>query len=252
MIHEKVRQLKLRSREFNYSMAVDADGNLIDMKPQISDRVIKGYLMVWGIKDTHGTIFTRGCCAKSIQEYGPQSTNKYKTKFLWQHDLKDPLCNFTVLEEDDYGLYFECEPDKVPNGNRAVDQIKSGTLNQFSTGFDYVWDKVFYDDKQDALVCPEIVLFEGSVVTLPSNLETYAIRSQEISEADIETYQEDVNAFLKTIPRHQQLQLRQLFTRQYSLYQKEPLEQLRQALKDEKPNEVKGIDYKHLTENFKF
>lgn len=256
MIHEKVRQLKLRSAPITYGLAVDIDGNLIDQKPEVeASRLTKGYLIVWGVKDDYGTIFLKGCCSKSLQERGPKSNSKYQIKFLWQHDLKDPLCNFSVLEEDDYGLYFECTPDSavdgVPNGDRAVNQIRNGTLNQFSVGFDYVWDKVTYDEAQDALVLAEIELYEGSVVTLPSNMETYAVRSKAPTEEEIEELQNDIETFLGSIPRKQQLQLRQLFSRHQSLYNVEPLEQRRTALKDEKPvEEPSGIDYKHLLENF--
>lgn len=179
-----------------------ADGKANEM---LDKRIIRGYLFVWGLKDLHGTKFMKGCCARSIRERGPKSKAKYKITFLWQHDQCDPLSLFDVLEEDDYGLYFETKAlDKVDNAERTIEQIRSGTLNQFSAGFDFIWDKMEYDETDDSIVCMEIELLEGSVVTIASQMETYAVRSSE--ELADKTLQ-----FIKSLPRKFQLEARQLF-----------------------------------------
>lgn len=244
-LHPKIKELKQRAMPVNESsLSVDAKGELID------DRRIKGYLVVWGVRDDHGTVFLKGCCAKSIKERGPESNSKYRIKFLWQHRQDDPLCNFDVLKEDDYGLYFEAVPDDVPNGDRAVRQVKSGTLNQFSIGFDYVWDKTEWDDNLDAIVLKEIDLFEGSVVTIPSNMETYAVRSMEQYENENELLQDDTEDFIKSLPRAKQLEARQLIARQISLARIEPQALRQSALGSREPVEA-GIDYDYLLTNFK-
>src|SRR6187551_2095422 len=159
-MHEKIKQFKLRADVYGSTSYVDAEGNLqtgVDFKAGAlpDSRVIKGYLSVWGVRDTYGTVFIKGCFAKSIQERGPQSGSKQKIAFCWQHDLCDPIGQFTKLEEDDYGLYFEAVAVNVPNGDRALEQIASGTLNQFSHGFLHVWDKMEYDETQDAILIYE-------------------------------------------------------------------------------------------------
>ncbi|HEY8969725.1 MAG TPA: HK97 family phage prohead protease [Puia sp.] len=227
-------------------MSVDSDGKL-----SAEERTIKGYLIVWGVKDDYGTIFLKGSCAKSIQERGPNSNSKYKITALWQHDQKDPIGQFTVLDEDDYGLYFEAVCDAgVYSADRAVIQVRSGTINQFSVGFDYIWDKVEYDEKLDALLLKEIILMEGSAVTIGSNMETYAIRSAEDFENQSEFLRQETESFIKSLPPAKQLEARQLFTRNISLAKAEPEVQKLLALRQPRADQ-NGIDYKYIKENLK-
>lgn len=200
---------------------VDANGELqsLDLKIDVTetDRKVRGYLIVWGVQDTYGTTFVKGCCAKSIRERGPDSDSKQKIAFLWQHECDEPIGRFTKLTEDDYGLYFEAECDDIPEGERALKQIRSGTINQFSVGFEYLWDKVEYDEKTDSVVLLEIVLMEGSPVTFGSNSETYAIRTTEQLLKDKEQLMDDTEYFIRSLQKSKQLEIRQLITRHISL-----------------------------------
>lgn len=209
----------------------------------LNKRIIRGYLFVWGLRDYHGTKFVKGCCAKSIRERGPGSNAKYKMTFLWQHNQSDPLSLFDVLEEDDYGLYFETKAlDDVENGNRTITQIRSGTLNQFSGGFDYVYDKMEYDETDDSIVCLEIELMEGSVVTIASQKETFAIRTVEnISQLD-----EQTEEFIGILPHKNRLQARNLFTRYKSLLHLEE-----ETLDNQEPpnHETRKIKFDYLIKN---
>lgn len=244
-MHSKIKELQLRANPINYSTtSVDAKGNVTE------DGRVKGYLAVWGVKDDYGTVMLKGCCSKSLTDRGPQSNAKYKITFLWQHDQKDPLCVFDVLQEDDYGLYFEAMPDDVPSGIRTIKQIRSKTLNQFSVGFNYVWDKVEYDEATDALLLKEIDLFEGSVVTIGSNTETYAVRSAEDYLAQKEQLHEETEEFIKGLPRGKQIELRQLLTRNISLVKFEPHEAKLDALRTKEPIEG-AIDYTFLINGLK-
>ena len=225
--HPKIEELQLRVKPITYSgsramnqYADDPSGSEdqpIDFKVKVDARTVKGYLAVWGIEDTYGTIFLKGSCAKSIADRGPDSMSKQKIAFLWMHDQCDPIGQFTVLKEDDYGLYFEAVLDEVPEAERALRQITSGTLNQFSIGFNYIWDRVEYDDVLDAVVIKECVLMEGSVVTFGSNPETYAMRSPDQLLKDKEQLTEETNDFVKSLPHSKRLELRQLITRHISL-----------------------------------
>lgn len=253
--HAKIDALKLRANPVTMSGSyVDAAGQLqtVDLKLEVreEDRIVKGYLTVWGVKDTYGTVMVKGCCAKSIRERGPKSTSKQKIAHLWQHEIDNPTGQFLVLEEDDYGLYFEARLDDVPIGERELKQIRSGTLNQFSIGFDYVWDKMEYEEERDAVILHEIELMEGSVVTFGSNEETYALRSlADVNEAK-ELLIEETEDFLKKIPRSLQLELRQLITKHVTLTsatEPEALRKLKQhSEKEEKPEAgvYKVGDYK--------
>ncbi len=220
--HHKIKELKLRAMPVNLSGSyIDANGELqaLDLKITASetDRTVRGYLIVWGVKDTYSTNFVKGCCAKSIRERGPKSESKQKIAFLWQHETDEPIGRFTKLEEDDYGLYFEAECDDIPEGERALKQIRSGTINQFSVGFDYLWDKVEYDEDTDSIVLLEIVLYEGSPVTFGSNAETYAIRTKEQLIKEKDQLMDETEFFIRSLQKGKQLELRQLITRHISL-----------------------------------
>lgn len=210
----KIDRLKSLSNPINYFEKREIES--------VEDRTIKGYLAIWGQRDMHGTIFVKGCASKSIQERGPESDSNYKITLLWQHDLHDPIGQFTVLREDDKGLYFEAVLDDVEQGNRALKQIKSKTINQFSFGFRYIWDKVEYDEDEDAFIVREIDLIEGSVVTIGSQELTHAIRSVEELESKQMELKEKIELSLKNIPRLKQLELRKSITDYISLLEAKP------------------------------
>lgn len=235
--HDKIKELMLRAAPVTMSGSyVDAQGNLrtIDFKIEASEtnRTIKGYLAVWGVEDTYGTVFVKGCFAKSIAERGPDSQSKQKIAHLWMHDCSDPSGKFTVLKEDNYGLYFEAELDDVPTGERELRQIRSGTLNQFSVGFDYVWDKMEYDEEKDVVIIMEAILMEGSVVTFGSNAETYAMRTPEQLVTAKENLREETEDFIKQLPRTKQLEFRQLIAKHISLVTAKPLESFKKRALD--------------------
>jgi len=218
-------------------------------KASLDTRVVEGYLFIWGQKNSYKEIFLRGAFTKSIRENGPNSGAKYEIKFLYQHRTAEPLSLFEVLLEDEIGLYFKTKPlDDVPWADNALKQIRSGTLNNYSGGFNYIWgeNKIRYDEVQDALIITEAILMEGSVATIPSDMETFTVRTAE----DVENLEEEMEAFIETLPRKDRLQARQLFTRQKSLIEFRAQElRLIDIKNEEKPTETGKVDYKFLIEN---
>ncbi len=135
-------------------------------------RTISGYAAVFNNVDKAGDMLVKGCFAKSIQERGPESDANDKIIMLWMHDMHEPIGRITELIEDDHGLYFEAAIDEVERGEQTIRQLESGTLNQFSIGYSYVWDKCEYDAQRECLLVREVVLYEISVVTIGCNGET--------------------------------------------------------------------------------
>jgi len=242
-VHPKIAELRLRSRPVNESsIAINAEGKLVDLKIRADgsgdeERVIKGYLTVWNVVDSYETIWTKGCFAKSIRERGPGSQSKAKILFLWMHRQDEPIGQFRVLEEDTYGLYFEAVLDDIPEADRCLKQVRSGTINQFSFGFEYLWDKLEWDTAVEAVRIFEAELFEGSAVTFGSNRETYAVRSETDLAVEKEFLDDETEDFIKSVPRSRQLELRQLISRHISLSKIEPLELRQRALEASKPVE---------------
>lgn len=249
-LHPKIQELKQRSAPIHFSnVGIEERGGLLANGSDFEKRILAGYLFVWNTPNLSREVMIKGSCAKSLEARGVDSNAKYKITMLWQHKQDDPIGMFDELYEDDYGLRFRTKPlDDVPNADRAIKQIQSGTINQFSGGFKYVWDKMEYDDKNDLIIMKEINLFEGSVATIGDQQETFVIRSLN----QLEDLTDDTEDFINSIPRQLQLEARNLFARHKSLVDFEPLEQRMKTLDRNEPNEDKvKIDYNYLTENFK-
>jgi HK97 family phage prohead protease len=213
-----------------------------------SSRRVKMYFAIFGVPDDYGTVPVKGCFTKSLQERGPGSASNYKIVVLWQHDQKDPLCLPVILQEDEHGLYGEFEPDDVPSGNRCITQIRSGTINQGSYGFNYVWDKIEYDDKTGLLFMKEVDLYEVSPVTIGSQKETHAVRSADGTLID-EFLEEETSDLMKLIPRKHHLEFRSIIDRHISLAKAAALD-TRKALQEPKPKKV-GLDMDYLINKLK-
>lgn len=233
--------------QFRKTAAPIAYNNVVIDKRSASlleDRVVEGYGVIWGTRNAHGEKFTKGCFAKSINEQGPGSGSNYQIKFRDEHGKVCSL--FAELKEDEIGLYFRTVPlDDVQWANDLLVQLKSGSINNFSLGFRFIWDKVEWDEETDSLVVLEAKLFEISAVAIPSDTTTFAIRSEE----EIEYLQEDTEDFILSLPKSKQLEARKIITRNISLAsQKEPLKvTIPKALK-KKAKPV--IDYSYLNKNF--
>lgn len=242
-LHEKVKELKRRAAPVNYSnVSVNERGEIqSDFITDLDKRVISGYLLRWGSINMHNEMFVRGCAAQSIKDRGPASNANYKLTFLNQHRQYEALCQFDELVEDEYGLRFRTKPlDDVPWADYVITQVRSGTLNQFSAGFDYVWPKTEWDDVNECIVCKEINLFEGSIVTIGSEVGTYVIRTKE--QEDL--LYDEIESFIKILPRKDQLQARQYFAQLKALIPDQSLEQRNKALLQERqPKNELDLNY---------
>jgi HK97 family phage prohead protease len=142
-----------------------------------ADRKVKGYAIVWGSKNDYNEIVLKGATLNSLNARGIGSTSGNPILILNQHRQTEPLCRPTILQEDDYGLYFEGDIiEGVEYADNAVNQVSQGVLRQLSYGFNYIWDKTEYDATNDAYILKEIKLGEISLVTFSSD-ENAQLRS---------------------------------------------------------------------------
>ena len=119
----------------------------------------------------------KGATLNSLNARGIGSTSGNPILVLNQHRQTEPLCRPTILQEDDYGLYFEGDViEGVGYADEAVNQVSQGVLRQLSYGFNYIWDKTEYDATNDAYILKEIKLGEISLVTFSSD-ENAQLRS---------------------------------------------------------------------------
>jgi HK97 family phage prohead protease len=208
-------------------------------------RIVKGYLASFGTKDDAGDILIKGCFSKSLTEHGPDSKSNQKILHLWQHDHKTPLGKYLVLEETEAGLYFEAEFDDVPMANIAIEQYKSGTLNQHSFGFRYIWDKIEYSNEQDAFIVKEVVLFEGSTVTFGCNPNTPFLgfgKSAERDRSIMKSLEAETEITLSALTYEKQLEVRKIIAKYQSLVDFKPI---KESLKN-KPEPTKKISINDL------
>ncbi|MDR1347358.1 MAG: HK97 family phage prohead protease [Prevotellaceae bacterium] len=158
--------------------------------PNIDEQgmTVSGYLASFDNIDGMGDILHRGCFAKSLQEHGVESESPRKILFCWQHRTDTPIGQFTKLQEDDRGLYFEAKLDDIPIvRDTIIPQYKSGTLNQHSIGFCYVKTE-FSETEETGFICDvyEVELYEGSVVTIGCNENTPFLGFKSLDKNSIE------------------------------------------------------------------
>jgi hypothetical protein len=228
ILHPKIKELKLRSRPVNNFTIPESQLKELQTrqaKIKVGENQNAGYFCVWGVKDDRGTGWLKGTFNKSVRERGPGSAANQKIVACWMHDLKDPIGRPERIEEDDYGAYAVVtwdDPSAVPNAKRAKAQLDSGTLNGWSFGFDYVWDKMEYDEKTDTVWGREADLYEISPITFPSQKATFTIRSKAEYEVEKFKLDEETENLLRKLTREKQLLVRQILTKHISLAKIEP------------------------------
>jgi HK97 family phage prohead protease len=249
-LHPKILEAKRRSPFIVRGIPVEARKTADKPEAFISlldKRQVGGYSMIWESTNDFGEKFVKGAWKRSIDQRGPKSNANQQIKFLRQHNQGDALALFENIEEDGEGLKFVTkELDPVDSSERVLIQLRSGTLNNFSNGFNPVWSQSEYDEKTDTIWHKECALHEISVVGLASDSMTYCFRSmKEFEQAEIEL-DDEVEYFIRSLRKDIQLEARNLFARQKSLYEANSSNTL------SVPDEPKSkIDYNYLLKNFK-
>lgn len=226
-----------------YSKDVNYDGE---------SRTISGYASVFGNKDKAGDILIKGCFSKSIQDRGPESAANDKIIMLWMHDMEEPIGRFTVLNEDDKGLYFEAVIDDVPRGNQTIKQLESGTLNQFSIGYQYVYEKCMYDAEKDAYIVKEVYLYEISVVSIGCNGETeyLGLKSIEDAEKAYEKLNAEISEVCSGLSAPKQQKMQRIISKVISLSSFKPENRKESSLEGQKAD-MHGNKVKSMFKNLK-
>lgn len=252
-LHPKIQELKnrtagqwLEARYANYesiTKEIEKRVSAIENPWKDDPFVIRGYLAVWNMKDSYGTIARQGCFAKSIAERGPKSNAKNKIIHLFMHDKKEPIGQYLELVEDDYGLRFACRVDDVPGMPlRVLGQTKSGTINQYSYGFRYVWDKMEFNEGLNAIDMFECELWEGSSITVDAAMpETYTIRSAEDLNKILTDLGNEAEDLIIALPRSKQMEIRQIITKYKTLAERKPVDSKQPLDLSGKPASTTGV-----------
>ena len=132
-------------------------GELIDADEKAG--IIKGYGSYFGNKDSDNDVIMKGAYKKTIAENGD------RVKYLYQHDMNQPIGKMTELYEDEKGLVFVAEIAKTQLGNDVVQLMKSGVITENSVGI----MPIQKNNKGDYREITEVKLYEISAVTLAAN-----------------------------------------------------------------------------------
>lgn len=132
-------------------------GELLDADENAG--IIKGYGSYFGNKDSDSDVIAKGAYKKTIEENGN------RVKYLYQHDMNQPIGKMTELYEDDKGLVFVAEIAKTQLGKDVVELMKSGVITENSVGIMPIQKQ----NKGDYREITEVKLYEVSAVTLAAN-----------------------------------------------------------------------------------
>lgn len=218
------------------------------IKPSDDPRLLKQYFCIWGIPDDYGTVPIKGCFTRSLNARGPETNASYKITALYMHSQSDSVGLPTVLKEDEIGLYGEVPilPD-IQVCDELVIRHKNGVCNNGSYGFNYIWDKMEYDEVNEVILMKECDLFEVSFVTIGSQTETFGVRNNNGVFVD-DTLAEDTEDMIRRLPRKEHLEIRNLINRHISLAKLNSIETRQQSLEDGNPKQ-EGIDFEYLINN---
>jgi len=130
----------------------------------LAGKKVTGYLSAFGNVDSDNDVIVKGAFSKSIRE------RMDKIFFLQQHNWSLPLGKFSMLMEDDKGLYFEADIVETSYGLDQLKLYESGLVAEHSIGYQSV--KYNIDNNTQVRTINEIKLYEGSAVTLGANSST--------------------------------------------------------------------------------
>ena len=98
------------------------------------DGFFSGYASLFGAADLGRDVIERGAFAASLAERGASGV-----RMLFQHDPAEPIGAWSVLREDERGLYVEGRlAAGVARAREVHDLMKAGALDGLSIGFEAV------------------------------------------------------------------------------------------------------------------
>lgn len=130
------------------------------------DGFFSGYCNVFDVKDSYDEIVRKGAFDESLKAWNAQGK---MPPVLWNHDRNQPLGVWTLLKEDEHGLYGEGRllVNDVAKAKEIHALMRAGAIDGLSIG--YRVDKWAYDESEEVLELLEIDLREISIVTFPAN-----------------------------------------------------------------------------------
>ncbi|MFA7175210.1 MAG: HK97 family phage prohead protease [Kiritimatiellia bacterium] len=156
--------------------------------------IITGYWSSFGVADAGNDVVDKGAFTKTIMEQGPAS-RRPRIKYLYQHDPFSILGVPQVLQEDDFGLYFESKIVPTTLGKDALLLYEAGVISEHSIGYETV--KAARNKETGNLHLKELILYEGSAVTWGMNPDTPTLGVKSVGEVGLVAQMERVDGLLR-------------------------------------------------------
>jgi HK97 family phage prohead protease len=154
--------------------------------------VVTGYFSAFNNLDSDGDIMMPGAFKRSIQDWGPEG--KQRIKHLQNHNPNLPLGKLKVLQEDDYGLYYESKLVETTFGMDYIKMAEGGLITEHSIGFN-----ILNEQKSEAgNLIKDVKLYEGSSLTAWGANENTPFLGFK-GERDIDELKQEIRIFEKFI-----------------------------------------------------
>lgn len=167
-IKKHYKELELDMSSFDKACGDDKKSRIFEtkninceFKADSETMEIEGYGSVFGVLDSYRDIVMEGAFKRTI------NNNKKRMRFLWQHDMYEPIGKFIYMEEDTKGLYFKAKISDTDVGRKAYTLARDGVLNETSIGYNVIVDE--YNKEKDIRYLKEVKLWEISLVTFAAN-----------------------------------------------------------------------------------
>lgn len=145
-------------------MALEEKDFAFQVKAVDEEGVFSGYASVFGLVDSWQDIVVKGAFTATLDKWAAE---KRLPAMLWQHRQAEPVGIYTLMREDDVGLYVEGRLAlKTARGAEAYELMKMGAISGLSIG--YVSRDDSYDRVTGVRSLKAVDLYEVSVVTMPA------------------------------------------------------------------------------------
>lgn len=124
-----------------------------------------GYASVFDVIDSGKDVVKSGAFARSLNRW---SESGRMPALLWQHDQERPLGVYTMMQEDEKGLYVEglLLKDDVQLAREAYALMKARAITGLSIGYKVMNAQDGFNNTRHLM---DLELFEVSLVTFPMN-----------------------------------------------------------------------------------
>lgn len=140
--------------------------NAFEFKAGGSTGEFEGYGSIFGNVDLGGDVVMPGCFTRSLAERGGVAG----VKFLWHHDMHQPIGKWLSVAEDSKGLHVKGKFTlAVARAAEVHALMMDGAIDGLSIGYQTV--KAMYDESTDVRSLIDVNLYEISSVTMGMNPE---------------------------------------------------------------------------------